>query len=137
MWWLQLSISRLDRLHIRTDAAWAALDAALSRRCVVARAIALVQQDSRLRAAADAAEASPRSGRELAENRLTRILTDVTHPALSAELADAQHRVMLARLVYNDAVTDTRALRATWAVRFFHQAGRAPLPDYFEINDQY
>ncbi|MGB3444922.1 MAG: NUDIX hydrolase, partial [Actinophytocola sp.] len=34
--WLAATANRLDRLHVRTDAAWAALDAALARRAVVA-----------------------------------------------------------------------------------------------------
>ncbi|MDQ3787713.1 MAG: NUDIX hydrolase, partial [Actinomycetota bacterium] len=38
--WLAATANRLDRLHVRTDAAWAALDAALARRAVVARAVA-------------------------------------------------------------------------------------------------
>ncbi|MFC4083633.1 NUDIX hydrolase, partial [Amycolatopsis samaneae] len=35
---LLATANRLDRLHVRTDAGWAALDAALARRAVVARA---------------------------------------------------------------------------------------------------
>ncbi|MGH3881245.1 MAG: NUDIX hydrolase, partial [Actinophytocola sp.] len=38
--WLAATANRLDRLHVRTDAAWAALDAALARRAVVGRAVA-------------------------------------------------------------------------------------------------
>ncbi len=38
--WGLLRANRLDRLHVRTDAARAALLAALERRAVVARAIA-------------------------------------------------------------------------------------------------
>src|SRR4030088_2540120 len=36
--WLLGTATRLDRLHVRTDAAWAGMDAALARRAVVARA---------------------------------------------------------------------------------------------------
>jgi hypothetical protein len=44
--------TRLDRLHMRTDAAWAALDAALRRR---ARAVRVLNGSITLRCAADAA----------------------------------------------------------------------------------
>src|SRR5690606_32940002 len=72
---LVTTANRLDRLHIRTDAAWAALDAALARRAVVARAVASTLADAEeLRAAAYAAESAPRREREAAENRLTRLL---------------------------------------------------------------
>ena len=57
-------------------------------------------------------------------------------PELAAELLDATERVALARSFYNDAVRDTRALRAVWFTRLFRLAGRAALPDYFEIVDQ-
>ena len=57
-------------------------------------------------------------------------------PDLAAELLDAGERVALARRFYNDAVRDTRALRAVWFTRLFRLAGRAELPDYFEIADQ-
>ena len=42
---------------------------------------------------------------------------------------------MLARRFYNDAVRDTRALRAVLFTRIFGLAGRAALPDYFEIAE--
>ena len=38
--WLLGTANRLDRLHVRTDAAWAGLDATLARRAVVTRAVA-------------------------------------------------------------------------------------------------
>ncbi|MFY9807057.1 MAG: exopolyphosphatase, partial [Pseudonocardiaceae bacterium] len=44
--------TRLDRLHVRTDAAWAALDAALCRR---ARAVRALQAGAALHYAAEAA----------------------------------------------------------------------------------
>ncbi|WP_199900928.1 NUDIX hydrolase [Mycolicibacterium neoaurum] len=38
--WAYLTANRLDRLHVRYDLSWQALDAALARRAVVARAVA-------------------------------------------------------------------------------------------------
>jgi hypothetical protein len=141
--WLVATANRLDRLHVRMDAGWAALDAALARRSVVARTVAASALPPReakvLRAAADAAESAPRAERELAENELTRRLARVDRSRLPAglaeELADAEQRVMIARRVYNDAVRDTLALRRRRRVRYFRLAGTAPRPEYFEIAE--
>ncbi|HEY3260691.1 MAG TPA: NUDIX domain-containing protein [Pseudonocardiaceae bacterium] len=132
---------RLDRLHVRTDAAAAALRAALDRRAVVARTIAALQQPdvgAALRAAADAAEHAAPAEREAAENELTRALAALLElPAeLGVELADAEQRVMIARRVHNDAVRDTLALRGTRLVRWLRLAGTAGPPRYFEIADE-
>jgi hypothetical protein len=113
--------TRLDRLHVRTDAAWAALDAALYRRAVVAHAALL---------------AGP-SAREEVENELGRALSALDRgrlePACAGRLADAEQAVVIARRVYNDAVRDTLALRSRRLVRWLRLAGTAPLPRYFEI----
>lgn len=135
---LVTTANRLDRLHVRTDAAWAALDAALARRAVVARAVSTqLPAGERLRAAADTAESAPRGERELAENELTRLLAAVDRSAMSdaleRELHDAEHRLVIARRMHNDAVRDTRALRGRRKVRYFRLAGSAPAPEYFEI----
>ena len=53
----------------------------------------------------------------------------------AASLQDAAQRVLLARRFYNDAVRDTRALREDRFTRMFRLAGRAQLPDYFEIAE--
>ncbi|QFZ24693.1 NUDIX domain-containing protein [Saccharothrix syringae] len=131
--------NRLDRLHVRTDSAWAALDAALARRAVVTRAVAAVCGKPELRAAADEAERARRGDREAAENRLSALLEaldrSVLAPALAAELADAEQRVVLARRVHNDAVRDTLALRRRRSVRWLRLAGTAPTPAYFEIAE--
>jgi hypothetical protein len=142
--WLVSAANRLDRLHVRTDAAWAGLDAALARRAVVSRAVAgagcLPPESAKaLRACADAAERAPRSEREAAESELSRLLDGLDWTAwpqpLADELADAGQRVMLARRVHNDAVRDTKALRTRRWVRWLRLAGTAPLPEYFEIAE--
>ncbi len=135
--------NRLDRLHVRTEAAWAALEGALSRRIVATRAAAAAGAFSGpdahlLRQLTRQADRADRAGRADAENDLSRALATqppVVEPELAAELADASERVALARSFYNDAVRDTRALRAVWFTRLFRLAGRAALPDYFEIAD--
>jgi 8-oxo-dGTP pyrophosphatase MutT (NUDIX family) len=142
--WLLGTANRLDRLHVRTDAAWAGLDAALARRAVVTRAVAATGTVSpacvaALRAGADEAELAGRAEREAAESELSRLLADLDRsvvPApLAEELADAEQRVVLARRVHNDAVRDTRALRRRRLVRWLRLAGTAAQPDYFEIAE--
>lgn len=140
--WLVGTANRLDRLHVRTDAAWAALDAALARRAVVARAVSGLLDPvaaDRLRVVADLAEHAGRADREDAENELTRELGEVDRhalpPALVAELSDAEHRVVIARRVHGDAVRDTLAQRGRRVVRWFKLAGSAPRPEFFEVAE--
>lgn len=138
---LWLTASRLDRLHIRTEAAWAALESALSRRIVAARALAAAghlpsEQAATLRRCADAADRADRADRLAAERSLAEALAGVSVDArgeLADEVADAAERVVLATQFYNDAVRDTRALRSSWFTRFFRLAGHAKLPAYFAL----
>ncbi len=143
--WAYQTANRLDRLHVRYDLSWQALDGALARRAVVARAVAADTyrgrpEGPRLAALADAAERAPRSGREAAENDLSAALALVDPTsmplALVAELADAEARVLLARRFHNDAVRDTLALRERRPVRWLRLGGTAPLPTYFEIAER-
>ena len=145
--WGYRTANRLDRLHVRYDLSWQALDAALARRAVVARAVAAnafggpADAEARqLVARADAAEAAPRPDREACENTLSAALALVDPAAgpaaLIAELADAEARVVLARRFHNDAVRDTLALRERHLIRWFRLAGTAALPSYFEIAEQ-
>jgi 8-oxo-dGTP pyrophosphatase MutT (NUDIX family) len=143
--WAYQTAHRLDRLHVRYDLSWQALDGALARRAVVARAVAVEAygggpDGKRLAALADTAERAPRTAREAAENELSAALA-VVDPAslpvaLVAELADAEARVLLARRFHNDAVRDTLALRERRAVRVLRLGGTAALPNYFEIAER-
>jgi hypothetical protein len=136
--------TRLDRLHVRTDAAWAALDAALSRRALAVGALgrsaaAADEGCVALNTAAEVALRATPGVRADAENELGRALAVLDRATLDAvrvaELADAEQRVVIARRVYNDAVRDTLALRAHRLVRWLHLAGTAPLPRYFDIAE--
>lgn len=136
--------TRLDRLHVRTDAAWAALDAALCRRARVVRgaegSAALRRAvDAALLAGSDAALRTGAAGREEVENELGRVLAILDRrglePARAGRLADAEQRVVIARRVYNDAVRDTLALRSHRMVRWLRLAGTAAAPRYFEIAE--
>jgi 8-oxo-dGTP pyrophosphatase MutT (NUDIX family) len=143
--WALRTANRLDRLNVRYDLSWQALDSALARRAVVARAAAIdayggAAQGRRLTALADAAERASRPARENAENELSTALA-VVDPAslpagLIAELADAEARLMLARRFHNDAVRDTLALAERRLVRTFRLGGTASLPSYFEIVER-
>lgn len=142
--WAYQTAHRLDRLHVRCDLSWQALDGALARRAVVARAVAVDAyaggpEGKRLAALAGAAERASRSGREAAENELSAALALVDPAslpvALVAELADAEARVLLARRFHNDAVRDTLALRERAPVRLLRLGGTAALPTYFEIAE--
>jgi 8-oxo-dGTP pyrophosphatase MutT (NUDIX family) len=144
--WAYRTANRLDRLNVRYDLSWQALDGALARRAVVARAVAIdayggaAVEGRRLAALADAAEGAPRHARESCENELSAALTMVDPASLPAgliaELADAEARVVLARRFHNDAVRDTLALAERPLVRTFRLGGTAALPSYFEIVER-
>ncbi|WAJ47133.1 NUDIX domain-containing protein [Mycobacterium sp. Aquia_216] len=140
--WAIQTANRLDRLNVRYDLSWQALDGALARRAVVARAVAIdayggAAEGRRLSALAGAAERAPRHARENAENELSAALARVDPAALPAgliaELADAEARVLLARRFHNDAVRDTLALAERRPVRALRLGGTAVPPSYFEI----
>ncbi|MBP1158498.1 MULTISPECIES: NUDIX domain-containing protein [Rhodococcus] len=147
--WAYGTANRLDRLHVRSDLSWQALDSSLARRSVVARAVgaalapggdARVPDGKALAALAIKAERADRGHRETEENALSVALASVPAealpPQLVAELADAEARVLIARRFHNDAVRDTLALRTRRPVRWLHLGGTAPLPTYFEIAER-
>lgn len=144
--WAYGTANRLDRLHVRSDQSWQALDAALARRAVVVRTLASstaaadAEHSRRLTILADKAERTDRQDREQVENELSAALSsihiDTLRPQFVAELADAEARVLIARRFHNDAVRDTLAIRTRPLVRVLHLGGTAPLPKYFEITER-
>ena len=138
---------RLDRMHARVDAAWAALDAQLVRRAAAVRAVVpLLPPDpttARLEAACDAALRAGTDGREVVENDLSRalraagplLLAAPAPPDTLVELQTAGSRVALARSFHNSAVNDTRALRRRRLPRALRLAGHRALPRGFDIDD--
>jgi 8-oxo-dGTP pyrophosphatase MutT (NUDIX family) len=143
--WAFQTANRLDRLHVRYDLSWQALDGILARRAVVARAVATdaygnAAAGRQLANLADAAERAPRNAREPAENELSAALASVDPAslpvALVAEMADAEARVLLGRRFHNDAVRDTLALRERPLVRWLRLGGTATMPTYFEIAER-
>jgi hypothetical protein len=140
--WTVWTLTRLRRLEGRVRRAQEVLDAALLRRAELAAALArerAPELGEQLRAAvADGAAGarSPSAGdREAAENALGRALRRVPADVQLPEAADADLRVGLARRFYNDAVRDTRSLRAQRLSRVLKLHGRRPLPRYFDIDD--
>ncbi len=143
--WAFQTAHRLDRLHVRYDLSWQALDGILARRAVVVRAVATDAYGNgasgrRLAALADTAECAPRNAREAAENELSTALAAVDPAslpvALVAEMADAEARMLLGRRFHNDAVRDTLALRERPLVRWLRLGGTAAMPTYFEIAER-
>jgi hypothetical protein len=147
--WVTFTLTRLDRLHARVDAARAALDAQLVR-----RAAALLQvteatdngmdPDDRAHFEAVAEAALTPSGpdrRESVENAVGRAVARLAagparvKPEAVAELREAAARVQVARRFYNDAVRDTRTLRSRRMPRVLRLAGRVELPQFFDIDD--
>jgi hypothetical protein len=148
--WVTFTLTRLDRLHARVDAAQAAMDAQLVRRAA-ALLHAAESPDSRApddrRAHYDAiAQKALNAGdadieRQTIENAVGRAvaeladLPDPLRPDAADELREAAARVLIARRFYNDAVRDTRALRARRMPRLFRMAGHRAMPQFFDIDD--
>jgi hypothetical protein len=146
--------TRIDRLNVRLETARAGLDAALVRRAAVALELAASRQldpatSLLLAAAAHEARIADADNREFAESDLSRALRAVVDqpdfrdtlmerpdgPALLDDLDAAVRKVSYARSFYNNAVTATRAARRKLLPRALHLAGRAPVPEFFEIDD--
>jgi len=154
--YLRSVAGRLDRLHVRLEAAEAALDAQLLRRTAAASEVAhsgLVDPATAV-LLADAAYTAQGSGRndrparEAAESALSFALRAALDEEEVAELSDspagrhlveevrqAGDRVLLARRFHNDAVRATLRLRRRRLVRWFRLAGTAEWPRAFEIDD--
>ena len=153
--WVTFTLTRLDRLHARVDAAEAALDAQLVRRAVAVQRLVdasgpeLPAADRASYAAAvrqvtahGAGDVPAAAGqRQAHENAVGRAVTELLalpvarDPAVDSELREAAARVLIARRFYNDAVRDTRALRARRMPRLLRLAGHRAEPDFFDIDD--
>lgn len=146
--WITFTLTRLDRLHARVDAAQAALDAQLVRRAAALQHAAespdSLVPDGRRAGLEQISRAALAAGqddqvRQTRENAVGRSLVDLVELPLDAsadeELRESAARVLIARRFYNDAVRDTRALRERRMPRLFRLAGRRPMPTFFDIDD--
>jgi hypothetical protein len=144
---------RIDRLHTRVRIARSALDLALLRRSSVALELAasglLDPATSLLLAEAVHGTRGGERPKDLAESDLTKALRAAFsqpdfRPSLTgkdgadellAEVEAAAHQVFLARKFYNDAVSATRDARRRPLARLLRLAGKAELPEFFEMDD--
>lgn len=156
--YLTWTAGRIDRMHVRVEAADAALDAQLVRRAAAARELAAHlghpgwparSPAADLGAAARRCLEAGRDEREAAESALSRALRSALAQApdssdpradpqwrrVADELSTAALTVGFARRFHNDAVRDTLVLRSRRVPRWFRLAGHAPLPRYFDIDE--
>jgi hypothetical protein len=153
--YLRSLAGRLDRLHVRLEAANAALDAQLVRRSAAAAELAysgMLDPASSLLLADASREAQIASGedatnREKIESSLSSALraaldeedvaalSTTPQAALLDELRSSCQRVLLARQFHNDAARSTLRLRERFLVRRLGLAGHAPYPRLFEMDD--
>lgn len=146
--WVTFTLTRLDRLHARVDAAQAALDAQLVRRAATLQRVAESPDSGvaeRSRAsyqalALDALSVRGRGERRAVENAVGRAISALLvdcplPPAAAEELREVAARVQVARRFYNDAARDTRTLRARRMPRLLRLAGRREMPQFFDIDD--
>ncbi len=146
--WVTFTLTRLDRLHARVDAAQAALDAQLVRRAAAllrlleSGAVPLPpEQAAGYQTVATRALEASAAGREAVENEVGAVIAATAasartvHGAEAAELHEAGVRVAIARRFYNDAVRDTRVLRGGRMPRILHLAGHREMPQFFDIDD--
>lgn len=153
--YLSWTATRLDRLHVRLDAARVALDAQLVRRSAATLELARsglldVATAVILATAARSAQIATEDEREPAESALTRDLRAAFDDPeelkqvretpegadLVQELGGAMRRVQLARRFHNESVRAVRQIRGYRRVRYFRLAGRAPEKPTFEIDDE-
>lgn len=128
--WASGVANRLNRLHIRTDAARLSLEGALATRAQVVKALR-----PELSAQIASVEKLPLKATDMghrtdAENQILSVVPSEVFS--NAAFAEASTRVDLAARFYNDAVADTRAVRSRPEVRMLKLAGSAPLPEYYE-----
>jgi sensor histidine kinase regulating citrate/malate metabolism len=153
--YLSWTATRLDRLHVRLDAARVALDAQLVRRSAATLELARsglldVATAVILATAAREAQIETEDEREQAESALTRDLRAAFDDPvqldqlrqtpegtdLLQELGASMRRVQLARRFHNESVRAVRQIRGYRRVRYFRLAGRAPDKPTFEIDDE-
>jgi hypothetical protein len=144
--WLVWTAGRLDRQHLRLEAARSALDAQLARRAALASEVAAggsLDPASALLVIEAATHAQSTSGEERwqAESELTAVLLGAGVPGadvdLSAgELRDASRRVAMARRIHNDLAVAADGLHDRRRVRWFRLAGHAERPGLVEFDDR-
>jgi len=155
VWYLSYVASRLDRLHHRAETSWEHLDALLQRRAALALEITL-QCDLDpathflITQAATSARRSNQQDRSEWESSLSGALATLMAEGgsldesasphkfeeFTEELATLTETIRRAIIVHREAVDSAKRLRSRWYVRFFHLAGRAPLPVRYAFEEE-
>jgi hypothetical protein len=143
-WRITWLATRVDRVNVRAERSWAALDAALVRRAQRALELVLMPgidpATALLVSAAANAALEPRLSRhdrERVESDLSHVL-DAVGPMLavnSSRLDSERARASICRRLHNDAVATALSLRRRYAVRILQLAGRAAELRPFEMDE--
>lgn len=131
--WASLTAQRLNRLHIRTDAARHSLESALDRRAALVGALIPGAEQITAKAEAIPMEYTKFDDRAKQETLVSEVIKAQANPPKA--VVDAAARVELAHRFYNEAVNSTRALQGRKAIRLFKLGGTAPFPKYFDFLD--
>ena len=124
--------SRVDRLHARAAAAFAALDAQSVRRAAASIELGERAGLPEVQTAAKAVLNAHADDREAAENDLTHALR-AAKPC-DAGVDEANRKLVLARQVHTDLVRDALAVRDRRLVRMLGLTRRHPAPRFFDID---
>jgi hypothetical protein len=124
--------SRVDRLHARAAAAFAALDAQSVRRAAAAIELGERAALPGVQTAAKAVLNAHPDDREAAENDLTHALRAAKPD--DADVDEANRKLVLARQVHTDLVRDALAVRDRRLVRMLGLSRRHPAPRFFDID---
>lgn len=155
-WYLSNVAGRLDRLHLKAEAARLSLDTQLAHRTsAVGRLVEKLQGQNQqnielanvwqevLKREADEENDELQwqyeSALTLAINTFVvthdSVVNDPDYANIMADLAKASRRVQYAKAFHNDAQTNALKVRQRWLVKFFRLAGRAKLPSLIEFDD--
>ena len=124
--------SRVDRLHARAAAAFAALDAQSVRRAALSIDLGERTGVVEVQTAAKSVLNAHPDDREAAENDLTHALRAAA-PA-DPDLEEANRKLVMARQVHTDLVRDALAVRDRRLVRVLGLSRRHAAPRFFDID---
>ena len=146
--WFSWTAGRLDRMHLRLEAAQASLvpSSSIGRRWrASSRAVASPTRPRPCCCSRPPGTPGRAPGqwaeRWLAESDLTATLFAVDlpspdHEPLMAELTDVARKAGMARRIHNDVASTTQRLHNRRRVRWFHLAGHATPPRMIDFDDR-
>lgn len=155
-WYLSNIAGRLDRLHLKAEAARLSLDTQLAHRTsAVGRLLEMLKNQNYQVANLNDVwrEVLNYQSKEISddqqwhfESELTKqinllvqvqpeLLSDLEYAKIISDLAQASRRVQYARAFHNDAQNNVLKVRRRALVKLFRLAGRAKLPRVIEFDD--